>query len=73
MEEGNKILNCSLYLLYEICSRVEDLRSEDTVRIENCVDQTQDEESIPRKYVFLYNSANYEENYFQKATEIYSG
>ena len=53
MEEGNKILNCSLYLLYEICSRVEDLRSEDTVRIENCVDQTQDEESTPQKYVFL--------------------
>ena len=52
MEEGNKILNCSLYLLYEICSRVEDLRSEDTVRIENCVDQTQDEESTSRKYVF---------------------
>ena len=73
MEEGNKILNDLLCLLYEICSRVEDLRSENTIRIENCVDQTQDEESIPRKYVFLYNSANYEENYFQKATEIYSG
>ena len=73
MEEGNKILNDLLYLLYDICSRVEDLRSENTIRIENCVDQTQDEESIPRKYVFLYNSANYEENYFQKATEIYSG
>ena len=53
MEEGNKILNKSLYLLFEICSRVEDLRSENTIRIENCVDQTQDEESIPRKYVFL--------------------
>ena len=73
MEEGNKILNNSLCLLCDICSRVEDFLSENTIRIENCVDQTQDEESIPRKYVFLKNSANYEENYFQKATEIYSG
>ena len=53
MEEGNKILNIPLCLLYEICLRVEVLRSENTIRIENCVDQTQDEESIPRKYVFL--------------------
>ena len=52
MEEGNKILNNSLCLLYEICSRVEDLGSENTIRIENCVDQTQDEESTSRKYVF---------------------
>ena len=52
MEEGNKILNISLCLLYEIYSRVEDLHSENTVRRENCVDQTQDEESTSRKYVF---------------------
>ena len=56
MEEGNKILNCSLYLLYEICSRVEDLRSENTIRIGNRgpgVNETRDDESLPRKYVLL--------------------
>ena len=56
MEEGNKILNNSLCLLSDIHSRVEDFCSEDTIRIENRgtrVEQTQDEESIPRKYVLL--------------------
>ena len=56
MEEGNKILNNSLYLLYEIYSRVEDLRSENTIRIGKRgpgEDKTQDEESLPRKYVLL--------------------
>ena len=56
MEEGNKILNNSLCLLSEICSRVEDLRSENTIRIGNRgpgVNETHDDESLPRKYVLL--------------------